>query len=325
MTTLQIRAHLPERGETDLLATPPLAEARAILEGDGPDFPGNKSYSLGGAILLPYANRIPGALSPDGKTVETEILGRPVRLPANAQAKKPGGQRYAMHGLILASRVDGMHRRTTEDEDAVQATLDAGDFRQHWRSRTEISFENVLRSDSFTLSVTARNVGDEPLPLGIGWHPYFLLPSGHRAQARLRLPARRRTEVDDYANVLPTGRILPVAGTPYDFTAPGGRALGDLYLDDCFTDLERSPGGEAIAEVVDPEAAYGLRVIAVSPHIRAIQVYAPPEKGFVVIEPQFNLADPFGPEWGPDVDTGMVLLEPGGSVTYSARLELFVP
>jgi aldose 1-epimerase len=45
----------------------------------------------------------------------------------------------------------------------------------------------------------------------------------------------------------------------------------------------------------------------------------------VVVEPQFNLADPFGAEWGPDVDTGMAILEPGESVVYSARLELFIP
>jgi len=128
--------------------------------------------------------------------------------------------------------------------------------------------------------------------------------------------------------VLPTGELVEVAGTPYDFSdlsEPGGRPLGGLYLDDCFVDLARSEDGEVAVEVVDPAAGYGLRVIGASPRIRAVQVYAPPAERFVVVEPQTNLADPFGPEWAPEVDTGMAVLAPGESVGYAARLELFRP
>jgi galactose mutarotase-like enzyme len=325
MLTLQVTAHLPLQGDTELLA-PSFEKAREIiLNGDSEEFKGNASYLVGGAFLIPYANRIRGELSPDGKAIDTEILGKPVRLPANAGGKKPGAERYAMHGLMLASSVDGLHRQTTAEQDGFRASFHAGDFGHRWPSSTEVSFENVLRSESFTVTVTARNVGNESLPIGIGWHPYFALPSGRREQARLHVPARRRVVVNDYDEVLPTGEVLPVAGTPYDFSMPGGKALGDLYLDDCFVDLERSTEGHVVAEVVDPEASYGFRVVGTSPHIKAVQVYGPPEKDFIVLEPQFNLADPFGPQWGPDVDTGMVVLEPGESVVYSARLELFVP
>ncbi|HKV07476.1 MAG TPA: aldose 1-epimerase [Thermoanaerobaculia bacterium] len=324
MTTLQITAHLPGRGPTDLLDSPPLDAARQRLDGETGDFAGNGSYLLGGAILIPYANRIRGTLSPDRKTIEADILGTRVRLPANAGGRRPGAEQYAMHGLILASPMDEIRRKTTDEEDRVDATLHAGDFGWGWPSATDLAFANVLRSDSFTLTVTATNVGAERLPLGIGWHPYFLLPSGQREQGRLLLPARSRTLVNDYDEVLPTGEVVPVAGTPYDFSQPGGKPLGDLFLDDCFVDLE-TRDGHAVAQVIDPVAAYGLRIVGVSPPIRAIQVYGPPERKIAVVEPQFNWADPFGPQWGPEVDTGMAVLEPGESVTYSARLELFTP
>jgi aldose 1-epimerase len=324
MMTLQIRAQLPQTGDFDLLASPSPEEARAFLDGGPEDFVGLRSYLIGGAVLIPYANRIRGRLSADGKSVETEILGRKVHLPANAGGRRPGAERYAMHGLVLASRIEDLQRRTTEEEDALRGFFQAGDFEHRWVSQTELSFANVLRSDSFTLEITAKNVGEERLPIGIGWHPYFAIPSGRREQVRLHLPARRRVIVNDYDEVLPTGEVVPVAGTPYDFSMPGGRPLGDLFLDDCFVDLQRSEAGKA-AEVVDPAASYGLRVVAASPHIKAIQVYAPPDKGFVVLEPQFNWADPFGKEWAPGIDTGMAILAPGESVTYSARLELFTP
>jgi aldose 1-epimerase len=324
MMTLQLSARLAGRGETDLLASPPLATALARFAANPGPFPGNESFFFGGAVLIPFANRIRGRLSSDGRTIVTRVGDREITLPANFGGQRPGAERYAMHGLILDSRVGAIERRTTAAEDAVRGVLEAGDFGCGWPSRTEITFENALRAESFRLTVTARNVGDETLPMGIGWHPYFVLPSGRREQARLRVPARRRTLVNDADDVLPTGEVEAVAGTPYDFSPPTGRALGDLRLDDCFVDLETAVG-EAIVEVIDPAAAYGLRVAAASPPVRAIQVYAPVDGAFVAVEPQLNRADPFGAKWGPEVDTGMALLEPGESVTYSARLEPFTP
>jgi aldose 1-epimerase len=325
MMPLQVQAYLPLWGVLSLLDAPPPDKAREILDGEAGDFVGNRSYLLGGAILLPYANRIRGLLSSDGKTIETGLLGRRVRLPANAGGRRPGAERYAMHGLILASRVEEVRRRTTDEADSVSATFQAGDFGGRWLSRTEITFEEILESHAFTLRVTAKNTGAEVLPMGIGWHPYFAFPSGRREQARLRIPARRRLPVNDYDEVLPTGEVVPVAGTPYDFSMPGGRPLGDLFLDDCFVDLETSPEGHTVAEVVDPAASYGLRIVATSPEVRALQIYAPPDKAFVALEPQLNWADPFGSQWGADVDTGMARLAPGESVSYSVRLELFAP
>jgi galactose mutarotase-like enzyme len=56
--------------------------------------------------------------------------------------------------------------------------------------------------------------------------------------------------------------------------------------------------------------------------VRAVQVFAPPDKPFVAIEPQFNLANPYGGEWA-GRDTGMALLPPGGKAIYDVRVEPF--
>jgi hypothetical protein len=71
--------------------------------------------------------------------------------------------------------------------------------------------------------------------------------------------------MNNHDEMLPTGELVPVAGTPFDFLVPGGRPLDDLYLDDCFVDLARSAAGHVVAEIVDPAAAYGLRIISMSP------------------------------------------------------------
>ncbi|HEX3530673.1 MAG TPA: aldose 1-epimerase [Thermoanaerobaculia bacterium] len=316
MMTLQIKAHLPGRGETDLLHAPSPETTFAEPE----TFAGNTSFLLGGAILLPYANRIRGTLSADRRMIETAIPGGTAHLPANGGHWKPNGELYAIHGLLLAARMDRVERSTTAEEDCTTALFHAGDFEGRWVSQTDVRCENVLRSDSFTLTVTATNAGTTPLPMGIGWHPYFVLPSGRRGQARLHLPAHRRVLVNQ--DGLPTGQIVPVAGTPFDFTAPIGRPLGELPLDDCFVDLERSADDEVTAELIDPAASYGLRIVATSPAIKAIQVYGPPDAPFLAVEPQLNRADPFGAQWGADADTGMALLDPGAAVVYSVRVEL---
>jgi galactose mutarotase-like enzyme len=182
----------------------------------------------------------------------------------------------------------------------------------------------ALERDTVTLTLTATNTGHQPEPVGVGWHPYFQLPSGSRANARLHIPGTMRVEVDNYDDVFPTGKLLPVLGTEYDFTTTEGAPLPDVLMDDSFVDLTRNPQGYMVSEIRDLGANYGMRITAMSPHIHAIQVYSPVNKSFDAIEPQFNYNDPFGSEWQ-GVDTGMVTLAPGESVTWKTQLQLFQP
>ena len=314
---LQARIARPSGERVEALVAPEPREAARRLAGGADDFAGNQSFGFGGAILAPFANRIRGRPLEATREIETRIDGRPVRLPRNWGGKAPGAQAYAMHGLILATPVPFEQ----PSPGLVRGRLAAGDFGARWPGQADVAFAWRLARGALELRVVATSLGPEPLPIGLGWHPYFRLESGDRAQARLRIPARARTEVNDYDEVLPTGRLLDVAGTPYDFTAAGGRALGDLHLDDCFTGL-RAPHGTARVELIDPAADLRVRIAAKSPPVRAVQVYAPPEQPFVVVEPQFNLADPFGPEWPPGADTGMARLAKGETATYAVRVSV---
>ena len=62
MNVLQITAYLPHKGEVSLLASPNLDEAAQLLTG---------SVSMGGGFEAPWANRISGAASADGKNLTT--------------------------------------------------------------------------------------------------------------------------------------------------------------------------------------------------------------------------------------------------------------
>ena len=319
MELLQITANFPSRGSVDVLASPDLAESKKMLDQD--DTPnGDLGYRLGSAFLVPYPNRIRGKLSADGKTLTTEWNGHTITLPANNIGKEPGAERHAMHGLILKAHTDDVAEKTIPGGKEVTGVIHAGYFGGHWLSKTDLIFTISLTADAVDAVVVAKNVGTEAEPIAIGWHSYFNFPSGDRTQARLQIPASMQATVDNYDNVFPTGKLVPVAGQ-YDLRA--GAPLYKNFYDDNWSNLDWKNGIVQV-NISDPAAHYGVRIEGLSPEIKTIQAYAPPAKNFVAVEDQFNFADPFGKEWG-SMDTGMVTLKPGQNTKWHVRLKLFVP
>lgn len=327
MNVFQITAYLPGRGEVALLASPSLKEATGILNGGPEDQHGNKSFSFGGAFLVPFANRILGPVSKDRATGQPMVAakwhGRTIHLLANWHGKMPGAPLHAMHGDLLDKKATSVDVQPGIDASSVDATYYLPADGQ-WFSDNTVKINVALTRDSFTATVTVTNAGRQPEPVGVGWHPYFQLPSGSRANGRLHIPADMRAVVNNYDDVFPTGELVPVTGTAYDFTAADGAPLPNRLVDDMFTGLKRDTEGHAVSEIQDLATNYGLRVIAMTPHIHAIQAYSPVNKSFIALEPQFNYGDPFGNEWHGH-DTGMVTLTPGESVTWKVQLQLFQP
>jgi aldose 1-epimerase len=322
MELLQVTANFPGKGNIDVLASPDLPGAKKMLDVDD-DANGDFSYRLGAAFLVPYPNRIRGKLSADGKTLTTEWEGHTITLPANNIGKLPTAERHAMHGLILKTKTDDIKVKDIPGGQEAVGIIHAGDFGGHWLSKTDLVITIRLTAESVDATIVARNVGTEPEPMAIAWHPYFNLPSGDRTQAKVNIPGSTIAEVDNYDNVFPTGKISPVAGTKFDLLAPDGVALGSNFFDDNWNHLQWANKAVTV-KVIDPAAKYGIDIIGLSPEIKAIQMYAPPTQKFVAIEHQYNFGDPFGKEWG-KTDTGMVTLKPGQSTKWHVQLHVFVP
>ena len=81
-------------------------------------------------------------------------------------------------------------------------------------------------TDDDELLIDYRAVADAPTPVNLSQHTYFDLSAGESADVlehELLLHADFMTPVDE--TLIPTGEIVPVAGTPFDFTAP--RRIGE--------------------------------------------------------------------------------------------------
>jgi galactose mutarotase-like enzyme len=322
MEILQITANFPGKGNVDVLASPDLAGAKKMLDVDDDEF-GNLGYRLGAALLAPYPNRIRGTLSADTKTLTTEWHGHTITLPAN-NGRQPGGDIHAMHGLILKAKTDMVSVKTVKGGEEVSGIIHAGDFGGHWLSKTQLMITIRLAANAVDVIIEAGNVGNEAEPMAIAWHPYFNLPSGDRTQARVQIPGTTVAELDNYKNVYPTGKLLPVEGTKFDMNYISGTTLGTNYYDDNWSHLVWGADKAVTVRVIDLAAHYGISIEGLSPEIKTIQMYAPPTKNFVAIEHQYNFADPFGKEWS-EMDTGMVTLKPGQRTTWHVRLRLFTP
>jgi Galactose mutarotase and related enzymes len=322
MEVLQMTANFPGKGEINVLNSPDLPTMKQMLDEKDTAY-GDAGYRFGAAILVPYANRIRGQVAADGKTVNVNWEGHTLSLPGNTSGRQPGAEKHSMHGLILKARVQDVRTRKIAGGEQVTGVLHAGDFGGQWVSSTDLLFTVSLTADAVDVQVTAKNVGKEAEPLAIGWHPYISLPSGDRAHARVHIPGAQISEMDRHDDMIPTGKLLDVAGTVNDWRAPEGHELGDRFFDENWCHFERT-NGAIVVKVVDPVAKFGVELDGLSKEMNTVEAYTPPRAKFVAIEHQYNFNDPFGKQWN-GMDTGMVRLKPGKSTTWHVRVKVFVP
>ena len=147
MNVFQITAYLPGRGEAPLLTSPSIDAAAKIMNGGPDDAQGNKSFSMGGALLVPFANRLLGPVTVDKKTgnhvVTVKWRGRSVPLIANWHGKQPGAPWCAMHGQMMAANSDNVSIKSGSDSAAAIA-----DYRLpangHWFSDNDVTVTMAL-------------------------------------------------------------------------------------------------------------------------------------------------------------------------------------
>jgi len=112
------------------------------------------------------------------------------------------------------------------------------------------------------------SLSDEPMPVAIGFHPYFQLTDSPREEWRLSVAAKTHWKLD--SNTIPTGETEPITQILPD---PRNVAVKDVNLDDIFTDLERDARGRATMSLIGKKQQLDVEV---GPRFKTILVLSRP-------------------------------------------------
>jgi len=313
MGVLQLTAFVPSRGEIELLAAP---SPKDIADGTTPNRSGpNDNW---GGLEAPWAGLLTGSVAPLGTSFRTTWRGRALESPTETD-----GRGMSEDGMLSALAADTTDMAPEPNPTTATATFHATDFDQHWSSKNDITVAVTLGARTIDLDITVKNVGDQPEPMGIGWHPRFLIPSGNRDAAELRLPNGEALEIGDAAKGVPTGRIIP-AGASISRFQQRPWPIGPESVDGTLVHLKSGLMDAGLsAEVRDPGSEFGLRMTAVSDDIRELRVSSPSGANYISLGTQTNFDDPLGKEWGGADNLAIPTLLPGQTVEWKVRLDIF--
>lgn len=166
----------------------------------------------------------------------------------------------------------------------------------------------TLSPSGMTCRFTIENTGDKAAPVAAGFHPYFTVGSDLIDADTLHVPMVATLE---FIDMLPTGKVLPVDGTPYDFRRP--RPIGDMKFNTCYARAMRDPDGLVRLRLSAPTGNHAVTVW-MDAAFDYVVLYSgdplPPahRRCSLAIEPMTCGSDAFNhPQWG------LVALEPGQS------------
>jgi aldose 1-epimerase len=189
-----------------------------------------------GALTGRYANRIGG-----GRFV---LDGREYHLPINNGANTLHGGPGGFAVLVWHAEPHG---------ETLRLTLRSPDGDQGFPGTLEVVVEYRLDVDALVIDYAATT--DAPTVVNLTNHAYFnLAGAGTVMDHVLRIPSARITPLD--ADLIPTGEIRDIAGTPLDFTVP--TAIG-ARIDQPNDQLQRAGGYDLNYVLADaPRAAPAL-------------------------------------------------------------------
>jgi len=172
--------------------------------------PAQKDDAYMGALIGRVGNRIArGRFTLDGKEYQLALNTEPAGRPCSIHGGQVGFDRRAWQ----------MRKFKAADGPAVELTYfsPAGEENYPGNLFTRVVYtltdENVWRIEYWAMT-------DAATPVNLTQHAYFNLTGGKRdiLDHELQLFCDQFTPTDE--GLIPTGEILPVRGTPFDFTKP---------------------------------------------------------------------------------------------------------
>jgi aldose 1-epimerase len=229
-------------------------------------------------LLAPFANRLV-ILDDRGEPAEAAFYANGRKYSFDMGLGNVRGP-VPIHGFLSAARDWRLVEARADGRSAwVTSTLD---FYRNPQWMKQFPFAHTitmtyrLQDGALEVRTEIKNMSNDPMPVAIGFHPYFQLTDSPRHEWTLALDARSRWRLGP--NLIPTGETEPI-----DRVFPNPRAipLGELSLDDVFGDLTPDKDGRAVMSV---RGKHQQIDVVLGPNYRAAVVYSPKSSNFVALE-----------------------------------------
>jgi aldose 1-epimerase len=240
----------------------------------------NATYAS--AILFPFANRIKdGAYKFNNETYQFDINEK--------------GLNNALHGLVYNKTFKIINSETNDDFASVVLAYQENNKIAGFPYTYTIQLEYILTQSTLSLKVEIKNTDSETFPFTLGWHPYFLSSDLYKSlfifdsNKKIKLDNRNITEsIEANENV-------------------GSFEIKSQTMDDCYI-LNTNK-----VEFQTPK--YNLSINS-SEEDSFLQLYTPPHKNTIAIEPTTGVSDSF------NNGIGLKTLKPQESYHVEWNLEI---
>ena len=227
----------------------------------------NEAYK--GANLFPFPNRID-----HGKYT---IDGNDYSFPQN----EPGSTN-ALHGFIFDKKFEVIEEVLCEDYGSIDLEYHYdGDF-QYFPFPFSMFISYKLSANQLEISYQVKAIGDQKMPFGLGWHPYFKFGNSKVESISLKMPESKKYELNELS--IPTGKIIDFD----DFNRE--QKIDRTTLDDCFELIEKSGNAECTLSHPDYGKITLKQPADIFPYL---QVYTPPHRNSIALEPMTCAIDAF--------------------------------
>jgi aldose 1-epimerase len=258
-----------------------LAGHEILLRERGVDADDSDPRNLGEFPMGPWVNRIA-----NGRFAwhEREIC----------VADGPGHDPQGLHGI--GWRRSWSISESSETEATLGITWDGG---TGWPFPFRFSRRFILEPHALKIEARLTNLGSQPMPSAIGFHPYF--------------PTRGAVVRAQMSAGWVTDRVgLPACLGLEDVAARmrPGLVIADEPLDNCFV------GWDGVVVIDWPTHTLTMRT---EPALRHLQVYSPADGDRFCVEPQSAMPDAFNRDHS---TSGVCVLPPGDDLDASLHLSL---